>query len=326
VVKLIAFAMVYLTLVGLFSMALFGNKVLSSSPSKIGVKNRVHFDFMKVDPPGNYFTIQQNFFIRGSKATRWVQNVYRVYYTGTPGVDQQVFVNQMAQLWTVSTHPDSLSFLDSHKEDNIGCPPIDLELNSYIGADNWLCLSGLQLNGDWFDVSAKVGDGAFIVETETDQNIQDACEKPSMNTAPEIVLVGDWGGKAIAWAQGTLGSVKAFDAFELVSSAPQWVEDTGATVLSYDTQQTAETSNNMEWKSDDNFQYKSGSSHSGIAYYYLPPPPPPLNNQTGVGGIVVPVDKFGLLAPYIGLTSTILVISVATTICAKRVKHRKENR
>lgn len=43
-----------------------------------------------------------------------------------------------------------------------------------------------------------------------------------------------------------------------------------------------------------------------------------------VGGIWVPVDKFGLLAPYIGVASTILVATVATAIYAKHVKHRKE--
>jgi len=43
-----------------------------------------------------------------------------------------------------------------------------------------------------------------------------------------------------------------------------------------------------------------------------------------VGGVWVPVDKFGLLAPYIGLASTILVATVATAIYVKRVKHRKE--
>ncbi|MCJ7423768.1 hypothetical protein MUP01_05815 [Candidatus Bathyarchaeota archaeon] len=46
--------------------------------------------------------------------------------------------------------------------------------------------------------------------------------------------------------------------------------------------------------------------------------PPP------VGGIVVPVDKFGLLAPYIGLASTIIVATVATAIYVKRVKRGKE--
>ena len=43
-----------------------------------------------------------------------------------------------------------------------------------------------------------------------------------------------------------------------------------------------------------------------------------------VGGVIVSVDKFGLLAPYTGLASTIVVATVATAIYAKRVKHRKE--
>jgi hypothetical protein len=48
------------------------------------------------------------------------------------------------------------------------------------------------------------------------------------------------------------------------------------------------------------------------------------NEMKAVGGIVVPVDKSGLLAPYIGLASTILVATVATAICVRRVKRRKE--
>jgi hypothetical protein len=43
-----------------------------------------------------------------------------------------------------------------------------------------------------------------------------------------------------------------------------------------------------------------------------------------VGGIVIPIDKFSLLAPYIGLASTILVATVATAIYVKRVKRRGE--
>jgi len=43
-----------------------------------------------------------------------------------------------------------------------------------------------------------------------------------------------------------------------------------------------------------------------------------------VGGILVPVDKFGLLAPYIGVASTILVATAATAIYAKRVKRKKK--
>ena len=44
----------------------------------------------------------------------------------------------------------------------------------------------------------------------------------------------------------------------------------------------------------------------------------------GVGGYVIPVDKFALLAPYIGLTSTILISAVITAVYFKRVKRRKE--
>jgi hypothetical protein len=43
-----------------------------------------------------------------------------------------------------------------------------------------------------------------------------------------------------------------------------------------------------------------------------------------VGGIVVPVDKFGLLAPHIAYASTILAATVASTVYVKRVKRRKE--
>ena len=43
-----------------------------------------------------------------------------------------------------------------------------------------------------------------------------------------------------------------------------------------------------------------------------------------VGGIVVPTDKFGLLAPYIGLASTIMFATAASVVYARRVKRRKE--
>ena len=49
-----------------------------------------------------------------------------------------------------------------------------------------------------------------------------------------------------------------------------------------------------------------------------------LVSYPGVGGFVVPIDKLGLLAPYVGLASTILVATVATALYVKRVKHRKE--
>jgi hypothetical protein len=43
-----------------------------------------------------------------------------------------------------------------------------------------------------------------------------------------------------------------------------------------------------------------------------------------VGGIYFPAEKFGLLTPYIGLASTILVATVATAFYVKRVRQRKE--
>ena len=45
---------------------------------------------------------------------------------------------------------------------------------------------------------------------------------------------------------------------------------------------------------------------------------------TQVGGIVIPADKFALLAPYIGLTSTVAVAAVATVVYVKRVRRGRE--
>jgi len=60
-----------------------------------------------------------------------------------------------------------------------------------------------------------------------------------------------------------------------------------------------------------------------------PPPPPPdvilgIAAPGPVGGIVIPIDKLALLAPYIGFASTVLVATAATAIYVKRVKRRKE--
>lgn len=67
------------------------------------------------------------------------------------------------------------------------------------------------------------------------------------------------------------------------------------------------------------------TNHTLKAYFvYSPPPPPPPPPPPSVGGVVVPIDKFGLLAPYIGLASTIVVATVAIAIYAKRVKRRRE--
>jgi hypothetical protein len=45
-----------------------------------------------------------------------------------------------------------------------------------------------------------------------------------------------------------------------------------------------------------------------------------------VGGFELPVDKLGLLVPYIGLASIVTVATVATVITCKRAKRRKEKK
>jgi len=49
---------------------------------------------------------------------------------------------------------------------------------------------------------------------------------------------------------------------------------------------------------------------------YTPPPPP-------VGGVWVPIDKLGLLAPYLGLVS---VIVCAVAVSGVVVKHKRKQR
>jgi type II secretory pathway pseudopilin PulG len=51
---------------------------------------------------------------------------------------------------------------------------------------------------------------------------------------------------------------------------------------------------------------------------------PSIKEETYEGGVWVPVDKFGLLVPYVGVASTILIATVAVAIYARRVKHKKE--
>jgi len=63
----------------------------------------------------------------------------------------------------------------------------------------------------------------------------------------------------------------------------------------------------VEWDSD-------GTQFSGVIY----------NVALVGGGVLVPVDKLALLAPYIALASAIIVATAATAIYVKRVKHRKE--
>lgn len=70
--------------------------------------------------------------------------------------------------------------------------------------------------------------------------------------------------------------------------------------------------------------YKASGAWDELAHFYCNGTMERYYWTEGVGGIVVPIDKFSLLVPYIGLASTILVATVATAIYVKRVKRRKE--
>jgi outer membrane protein assembly factor BamB len=61
---------------------------------------------------------------------------------------------------------------------------------------------------------------------------------------------------------------------------------------------------------------------SSGAHLYCSKPGGP--GGAAVGGFQVPVDKFGLLAPYIGLASTTMIGAVAMVAYIKRAKRRKE--
>jgi len=56
-----------------------------------------------------------------------------------------------------------------------------------------------------------------------------------------------------------------------------------------------------------------------------PSVPELVETPTGVGGIIVPLNKLILLAPYIGLASTILAATVVTVVYVKRIKKREQN-
>ena len=56
----------------------------------------------------------------------------------------------------------------------------------------------------------------------------------------------------------------------------------------------------------------------GISYFVVECP------LYSVGGVDIPVDKFGLLAPYIGLASTAMIGAAAAVVYVKRAKRRKE--
>jgi len=59
--------------------------------------------------------------------------------------------------------------------------------------------------------------------------------------------------------------------------------------------------------------------------WYVPKGNPGGYKPLAVGGTIISIDKLSLLAPYIGLASTILVATVVTVVYVKRIKKRELN-
>jgi len=162
--------------------------------------------------------------------------------------------------------------------------------------------------------------------------------KEAINECPKLSHIGAGNTVLAPIVKEHGGSPVVFDCKMDTSIAPDQVVTSADVALVY-----------MNWVGDDT-----------ITFVIYPPPPPPYkitfivhadkatsgNNGAKldgdwvgpngddyvytqeyyhrVGGIVTPIHKLGLLAPYIGLASTILVATVATTVYVKRIKRRKE--
>lgn len=49
-------------------------------------------------------------------------------------------------------------------------------------------------------------------------------------------------------------------------------------------------------------------------------------NQESDGGIGVPVDKISLMTPYIGLTSTVLIVTVVMALTIRHIKRKNDKK
>jgi len=114
--------------------------------------------------------------------------------------------------------------------------------------------------------------------------------------------------------QFTIASLKPYDTFNLYVDVRLVISDTLDASGGY--------SGEFVFPSDllnTEMHFLTAQDSTGEFAYSITCPDVP-----GVGGINIPVDRVGLLAPYIGLASTTIIAAVATAVYVKRVKHRKE--
>lgn len=141
-----------------------------------------------------------------------------------------------------------------------------------------------------------VGSGALLLLDASNGSIIDSYVTASITTSPSVADV-DGDGKL---------EIVFYDWSPYAGPAPAFycLEDTGSNVSPYA----------IEWP-----MFRHDAMRTG-RYPTIAPPP----SVGGVGGVIISVDKLALLAPYIGLASTILVATAATAIYVKRVKRKKE--
>jgi len=95
-----------------------------------------------------------------------------------------------------------------------------------------------------------------------------------------------------------------------------WKIETEDIVISSESEENANWGGSVAWNPTGLTRYAAGTNTADWDFFWV--------HEVERGGLYAPVDKIGLLAPYIGVASTIVVATVATAIYAKRVKRRKE--
>jgi len=177
-------------------------------------------------------------------------------------------------------------------------------------------------------VVALLTPAAEVVAPPPPVNLTEVVSTESTNDSYWASLAVDSTGKVhVAWADLTdyLGCGPDCDIFYKCYSPAigGWtttkVVSTESTDDSFSPSLAVDSTGKVHIAWEDKTDWAGSGTDYDIFYKWLPPPPTPT-----VGGVWVPVDKFGLLAPYIGLASTILVATVATAIYVKHVKRRKE--
>jgi len=159
----------------------------------------------------------------------------------------------------------------------------------------------------------------------------------TLGTTNSLVGIGGFFGYAFSYSWGTLGTWALIQAFKLLPKSTLYAGAVFNQTAAYDELQLSEgdqdgdglidedggvlcdydVPNSALGEDDDGDGFIDEDSPPQAGVYFADPP------EGGFGGIVVPVDKLGLLAPYIALNTTIVVAMVATAIYVKRIKKKR---